>query len=296
MRHLPAMIVGLLLLVPAAAQAGVLFEMRTEDFRTGEIETSLGYADQGYVKLGLDESTVEGRRPGNWGGYGNRQGRRVIVNEGQEIIFRPEGGRRLAELILVNHPNRSYRVINGRSIPYRRDMDRRGGNDDYNGQIDVFGLFLEAMQNGGQDRGGNYQQGGPGYKGKPWQRHITVRRTNRTEDTWFGRCVIWERFRRNVRTHEVCVVDPSQVEYGAEILDETAPMADFYDDIVARIGRETTGVFFALSDVQGFPVLTRTFGNNGEVISEREFIRARSTRLGQNNFLPPRGYRQEGPR
>ncbi len=283
--------VVILSMVPTVASAGVLFEMRTYEYDTGETETSIGFAHQGQVKLGLRQETVRDDRNRYQG-----SSRRVVINEGNEVIFRPGRGNRLDELILIDHNNRSYQVINENNVPNRRrddyDDNRRSDYDD-RGQIDVFSLFAEALQNAARD-GDETRE--PTYRGtNRWQnnRRVDIRQTRRTEQSWFGTCVIWERYRRGNKTHEVCAVDPLRVELGSAILSETQPMAEFFQDVVARIGREMRGMVFGLAGVNGFPVITRTYDRNGQLISEREFIRAREARLHRRNFLPPKGYRYD---
>ncbi|MFN3231869.1 MAG: hypothetical protein ACE363_06870 [Alphaproteobacteria bacterium] len=285
MRSLRFISLIVMLGLPSAAWAGVLFEMRTYDYRSGETESSLGYAFQGNVKLGVSTSAIRE----NQNRYDGQASRRVIINEGTEMIFRPGRKNRDDELILIDHANRSYRVITADSVPSHR-QDQRSDYDD-RGQIDVFSLFAEAIQQAANERDDE-----PNYRGtqrRQYNRNIVVRQTSRVEESWFGRCVIWERIRRGVKTHEVCAVDPLRVDLGSAILSETQPMAEFFLNVGVRTGREVRGMIFGLAGINGFPVLTRTFDRDGELINEREFIRAREARLNRRSFLPPRGYRYD---
>ena len=114
-------------------------------------------------------------------------------------------------------------------------------------------------------------------------------------------CVKYILKRDGVKTSEVWVTDWSNVEGGKEIMGVFEDMADFVHEMMESIssglgsmaGQLDQGFLGVLSEIDGFPVVTLQFADDGSVETESTLRSATERKLDPASFEPPSGYKRQ---
>ena len=259
-------------LVASPMSAGVVFEIETTDHdqsppKTATTEVS---AEGKNLKMGITAS-------------GNSQ-------EG-EMIYR--GDRR--EMVVVDHDDKSYMIFDEATIR------RIGGVANQ-----AMKQMEEALKNVPEDRramieGMMKQRMGDG---APSTRPATeVRRTNEKASKNGYPCVKYTVHRGDRKIRELWVTEWSNIESAEQARGAFEDMADFFQQLLDALPQVPGGGVFPggnaggnilaeMKDLNGFPVVTRDFAEDGSLEGESTLRSSRRRTLDPAEFEPPSGYKR----
>lgn len=252
-------------------QAGVVYEIETTDHR------------QSPPKVESVEMVVEGKLLKM--GLGSSKG-----DQGDEMIFR--GDRR--EIIVVDHANEVYHVID-------QEMAQNLGS-----QIDsALEQARKALENVPEDQRAMVEQllkdqmlqeaaTGPKAevkKGKKKGTHLG--HTTRLFEVWIdGRM-----------EDELWILRWDRITGGEEVADVMLELSEFYGDLIDSFGQFGGGggsplgggdfFFEHLRELEGFPVVSKDFAEDGSLESEATLRSAERRALDPAAFEPPMGYKRQ---
>jgi hypothetical protein len=250
--------------------AGVVYEIEVTDH------------EQSPPKVSGTEMAAEGRNlkmeiaAGETGGGG-------------DMIFR--GDRR--EMVVVDHDDKSYMVIDEEAI------------ERIAGQVSqVADQVAEALKNVPEDQRAMVEkmmkQRMP--QQAPKLPQAEVRRTGERADKRGYPCVKYEVLLDGRKIRELWVTDWGNVDGGDEAEDAFREMAKFFSEMLEAFsdaaggfggfGPQDGGIFADMKEIDGFPVVTSGFGEDGSLEDESELRSARRRTLDPAEFEPPAGYKR----
>ena len=263
----------LLALLSTPSFGGVVFEVETTDHQ------------QSPPRVEMTETYVEGRNLK----MGIQPGRSPTASE---AIYR--GERR--EMIAVDHQDKSYVVMDEAAIGAIA------------GQMSAaMAQVQEALKNVPEDQRALVEEM---MKKRMPQAHQAPKgpasELRRTEDkaTHHGYpCIKYEVFLGGRKTHELWVTPWDKVEGAEEARDVFVDMAGFARELIESfsqasgmpgLGQQATDftVFSHFEELDGFPVVTREFGEDGSLEDEAVLRSARRRTLDPADFEPPAGYKR----
>ncbi|MEM7104788.1 MAG: hypothetical protein AAF502_16745 [Bacteroidota bacterium] len=213
-----------------------------------------------------------------------------------EAIFR--GDRK--EMIYVDHERKSYMVMDKEAL---RAISSQIGNvqsemEDVlkNLPEDVKKQMQEAMA-----KGGNMPGAGP-MAPPPIQRDYKKTGQRGTKEGY--PCVRYDVFnQRGAKVQELWVTDWDNITGGGEARDAFAGMVEFLEEMIDSFSKMGPGgnnpmgdfdsIYEELKEIDGFPVVTREFGEDGDLDSESVLRSARHRTLDPADFEPPSGYKRQ---
>lgn len=252
-------------LTAAPLLAGVVFEVETTDHDASppRVETHQMSAEGRHLKMGVDS-----------GGRGSQS----------EMIFR--GDRR--EMVIVDHDEKSFFVIDEKTV---RELAA---------QISAaMSQVEEALKNVPESQRAMVAE--MMKKRLPQARPvIEVRKTGERADQAGYPCVKYEVLRDGSVVSELWVTAWDHVKGGEEVVEVFKDMAGFFHDMMDAFTSGPMGgfvsdlgdsVFEHMSQIDGFPVVTRQF-DDGELESESTLRSAERRTLAPADFEPPAGYKR----
>jgi len=265
-----AAMLALVWLAAAPLAAGVVYEIEVTDHeqsppKTQSIETA---AEGRNLKMGI-ASKAEGS-----------QG---------EMIFR--GDRR--EMVVVDHDSESYTVIDEEAI------------GQIAGQVNsAMAQMQEALKNVPEDRRAMVEQ--------MMKQRMPAENTLQREDASVlentgerGKqagypCVRYVVLRDGHKVRELWVTDWDHIEGGRDVVGAFEEMAAFFGELMEAIpnmggqGSESLDetIYRYMEELDGFPVVTREFGDDGSLEGESTLRSARRRTLDPAAFEPPSGYKR----
>ena len=208
------------------------------------------------------------------------------------MIFR--GDRR--EVVVVDHDDKSYVVIDETAIAAIR------------GQMDAAAEMMErAMENLTDEQRAAIErarQQGAAIPGMPAAQppRAPLRYQRKGEETKAGYpCVKYEVLRGDQKVRELWVTDWGNVEGGEEARRVFLDLAEFFAELTAGLGEggPLGGVldsgespFEFMKEIDGFPVVTREFKDDGSLDQESTLRSAHRRTLDPAEFEPPAGYKR----
>lgn len=268
---------GFLLLATTPLHAGVVFEIEVTDHaqsppRTESMETVI----EGHnLKMGVPSS---GR---------HSQG---------EMIFR--GDRR--EMVVVDHDDRSYVVmdeaamgqiagqVNNAMSQMQEQMQEMLKDVPADQRAAIEAMMKKQMP---------AQQPAQQPKARP---RSELKKTGERAKRSGYPCVKYEVLNGGRKTHELWVTDWSNIEGGEDVVGAFEDMADFFRELIdamPEMGQDDSDIndnmFEFIKEVEGYPVLTREFGNDGALDGETALRSARRQTLNPDDFEPPSGYKRQ---
>ena len=207
-----------------------------------------------------------------------------------EMIFR--GDRR--EMVVVNHDEKSYLVMDEATLKeLAATMNEAMAAMEQalasvpEGQREKFRQMMQSkMPNAGTER-------------VPSE----LRNTGETDTIRGYPCVRYEIWRGGVRTRELWVTDWSNVEGGDEVAAGFQDMAEFFKEMMdslssmSGMGGFSEGFadssFEHMKEMNGFPVVSREFDNNGVFEGMAALKSANVKSLDPATFEPPNGYKRQ---
>lgn len=200
-----------------------------------------------------------------------------------EVIFRTER----KEMLIVDHGERTYMVMDQATLEGLAEQMRQMA-ERLQAMPPAQREMVERMMQG---------RGGAGATAPPV---IEFRDTGeRGEHAGYATRRV-DMYADERKTHELWITDWSNMEGADEARPAFVALAEFGKQIVASLsqipmlqGMETNNSFAALASVDGFPILTRDIGDNGQVVRESAFKSATIQAIAPSEFEPPDGYRQQ---
>lgn len=209
---------------------------------------------------------------------------------GDEAIYR--GDQR--QMVSVDHDERSFSVIDRttmgqmsqRMATAMPQMDELLKNVPADQRALVEQMMKQRMPQ---------QAGGGAHSAKPRDRQITKTSSRATKAGY--PCVKYDVLEDGRKIRELWVTDWDNIHGGKETIHVFSDMAEFFDDMRRSMpmggGNDMGGNMFAeIKRVNGFPVLTREFAEDGSLESESWLRSAKRRQLDPAEFEPPRGYRR----
>jgi hypothetical protein len=266
----------------APAVAGVVYTVETQHLSSSPAETSTG------------TMSVEG---------GNL--RMQIANAGDghngEIIFRHWGdphenlsgktadgsGR---EMVMVNHDDKTYIVMDEATMQQMAAQ--------LNQAMAAMDQALAAVPESQRKKMEEMMKSRMPMPAAP-REPSELRKTGDTDTINGYPCVRYEVWRDGSKERELWVTDWSNVEGSAEVADVFRDMAAFMTELLdslPNIGgmKGLANESFAhLEEMNGFPVLTREFADNGAVELETTLKSSHEADLSAADFEPPKGYKRQ---
>ena len=264
--------VALTALITLPAGAGVVFEIETTDHEQSppKTESLEGYVEGKNIKMGI----ASGRN-----------------NDKGDMIYR--GDRR--EMVVVDHNEKSYIVMDEQAV------------QEIAGQVSsAMSQVQEALKNVPEDQRAMVEKMlkermPPGAAAEAPKRPKTeLRKTNERAEKNGYPCVKYEVFRENRKLRELWVTNWSNVEGGEDAVGAFEDMADFFEELLDSIpdfgqggdGAFDGGVFEHMRELDGFPVVTREFGEDGSLEDETSLRSSSRRTLDPADFEPPAGYKR----
>ena len=126
---------------------------------------------------------------------------------------------------------------------------------------------------------------------------VKLRNTGKTEQVGEYTCRLWEGTRDGVVQWQHCVVDFDKVTGSREAMESmkamSAMMEEFMQSMDAAWFRDAVGdAWEGMKDIDGYPVLTRTF-KDGKPDTETVLQSARTATLAASSFEAPSGYKRK---
>ena len=260
-------------LLAAPLTAGVVFEIETTD----HAQSSEPY---------LHEATAEGKNI-------KMEIRDAKSGDG-EAIFR--GDRR--QMVVVDHREKSYMVVDQEMI------------QGVSAQLQTVGTQIqEALKNVPEDQRAmiekmmreNMPSQAPTAQGP----RSTVKKTGERAEHNGYPCVRYDLMQGDRKVKEYWVTDWSNVDGGENLEDVYLEMSQFFRELLASFessmagsGLPTGGGFLgdnpfeSFEELDGFPVVTRKFDEDGSLESESVLRSSRRMALDPDAFEPPSGYKR----
>lgn len=247
---------------------GVVYEIEVKDHgqSTPKRESLQAAVEGRYLKMGI-ASSGEGEKG--------------------EMIFR--GDRR--EMIVVNHDNRIYHVMDEAAI------------GQIAGQLSqVEQQMREALKNVPEDKRTMIEQmmkQRMPQQQVPQRSETELKKTSERAEHNGYPCVKYEVFLGGQKIREVWVTDWSNVEGGTDFSRVFEDMSDFLKEMRGSFSGAFGSVggspnaFEHMKEIGGFPVVSRDFGEDGSLEGESSLRSARRQTMDPNAFEPPSGYKRQ---
>jgi hypothetical protein len=263
---------SILALLAAPAFAGVVFEVETTDHRNNNTETVQTVVEG--KNLAMDVPAGTGRDDG-------------------KAIFR--GDRR--EMVVVDHGNNSYIVIDkemmtavaGQLNSAMAQMQEALKNVPAEQRAMVEEMMKKRMGDAMPQGGGSAPKS-------------ELRKTGDRESHNGYSCTEYEIRLEGRKTHELCVTPWSDVEGSSEARDAFLEMADFAQELLdsfsqmsgmPNVGGDAFSVYTHFREIDGFPVVTRSFSEGGELTDESILRSSERRTIDPADFEPPAGYKRQ---
>lgn len=260
-RNATALLLGLALSVPALA--GVVFEVETT--RNGVVEVSEMSAEGKMLAMGVP------------GGLGDSEG---------EIVYNGE----LRQVAVIDHSRRSYLIFDQQMVEQiagvTAQMQEMLKNVPEGQRAAIEEMMKQKMP----------QQADPAALAA-----LQIEDTGERAEMAGYPCVKYVVLREGRPVTELWVTDWRNVAGGDEIMGVFRDMADFMREMMESIstglgpmaGQLDQGMVRLMSDIDGFPVVTRQLTADGSVESESVLRSAAERDLDPGTFEPPKGYKRQ---
>jgi hypothetical protein len=249
--------------------AGVVYEIENRQTSPETVQNSEISVEGSWLKMTIDENT------GEFDG---------------EMIFR--GDRR--EMVIVNHKEKTYTVLDEatmeklaqqmeKAMAAMAEMERALANVPESQRARVEEMMKSRLPN----------------MGKPPE-PTELRKTGDTDTLRGYPCVRYEILRGGIRLREMWVTDWANVEGGSDAAAAFQGMAEFFQEMIESLpkfgtmgGGSATAAFEHMRDMNGFPVVSREFADDGSLQSMGLLISATPADLGPENFEPNPKYKRQ---
>lgn len=267
-------LIAVLLVSMGSVRAGVVFEIETIDHQQQDSQPQ------------TTRVAVEGRRLsiGIAPGEKNRRGG----------VMQFRGDRR--EMVLVDHDSQSYFLMDAQTL-------RQLGNQLDSALSHMQGQAQQALQGMSAEQRALVE--GMMKDRMPVQEparkpQTTVRRLDQSAEVYGYPCQLYEVRRDGRKIRDLWVTDWSNIQGGSELAPVFADMGQFHQemmDAMPRMGGQSGGMgdspYSTMKEINGLPVASRDYADDGSVESETALRSARLQQLDPSTFEPPSGYKRQ---
>ena len=203
-----------------------------------------------------------------------------------EMIFR--GDRR--EMVVVDHKDKSYFVLD-------EEQMRALGNQ-VNQAMESMEQALAMLPESQRAQMEKMMKSRMPDVGTP-REPSELKKTGETDTVNGYPCVKYIVLRAGVKERELWVTGWDNVDGGADVASLFGEMADFMKEMLDSLpqigGQKSFGdpTFDHMKEMNGFPVVTREYGDGGAVVSEATLKGSRSVNFSPGDFEPPKNYRHK---
>ena len=267
----PFSIFCLITIFVVPAWTGVVFEVETKD-----------HGDSG--KAGTTQISAEGKnlkmdiQPGDRGGE-------------SEAIF--HGDRR--EMVVVDHNNKAYMVIDQEAI--KAIVGQVGS---------MMSQMEEALKNVPESQRAMVEEmmkKKMPQKSQKASLNIEARKAGGKKKVNGYPTIGYEVLVNGKRSQELWVTPWSNIEGGKDAKEAFGEMGSFFKEMMEAFSsmgggdkqtKKMGGAFFAvLEELDGFPVVTKSFNDDGSLDTESELRSSKRMKLDPADFEPPAGYKRQ---
>jgi hypothetical protein len=263
----PVLFVTSTLALEPGANPGVIFDLELSNLTSAAPSVSnLHYAIEGHdVKVTMANAT---------GGT-------------SDMIF--HGAKQ--EMVIINHANKTYMVMDKATVDQM--VSQLGG---------VMAQMQEAMKNMPPEQRAAMEKMMAGRLGgaAPAAEPVVMHNTGEHGTEAGYAAVRWEATRGGRKIREMWVASWSSIHGAAEAQAAMSAMAEYGKSMMESlsksglpIGRSIDDSLFQFQALNGFPVVTREFGDDGKATSETTLKGARQETIPASEFQPPAGYHQQ---
>ena len=268
---------------PPAANPGVVYEIEVTDHEQSPPRTETMEVVAEGKNLTMEVQSGEGDSKGT-------------------MIFRGDRGKK-GEMVYVDTEKQAYYVMDDATI------ERMGGMfDEAQKRMEEALQHLTEEQREAIRKAQEQGVGGAGIPGamKPPRAKSELKKTGERDTKNGYPCVKYDVYRDGQKIRELWVTDWDNVEGGAEARGAFLAMADFIEYMLETLPEagpfggpdDGDNMFDRIEEMNGFPIVTREFGDDGSLEGESSLRSARHRTLDPDAFEPPSGYKRMsmGPR
>lgn len=262
-------VLTLALCISIPVSAGVVFEVETTDHENGgRVESTQTYVEGKNLKM---EIAAGGGRSGG------------------EAIYRGDW----REMVVVDHDDKSYMVMDEEALTAVA------------GQVSqALGQLEDALKHVPEGQRAELEKLMKGRMPQqaPSRPASEVRKTGERAEMQGYPCVKYEVWRAGARVRELWVTNWKNVEGGEEVIDTFEDVAKFFSDLADSLSDATgfpglgdsmgDNLFEHMTEIDGFPIVTREFGDDDSLDSETTLRSSRRRTLDPADFEPPSGYKR----
>lgn len=252
-----------LVLVAIPSSSGVLYEVESSH---GGTAAQTGIAVDG-LKMKMDVASGDK----DWNGH---------------MIF--DGDRH--EMIVVNHDKKTYFVID------EEQMEKLAST--VNQAMASMEQALSALPESQRAKMEKMMKSRMPDVGTP-REPSELKNTGGSETVNGFDCAVYEVWRGGVRERELCVTGWDNVAGGSEVADVFYEMGAFMTEMLDSLpsmgggGSLGDATYEHLKSMNGFPVRTREYDDNGKLSGQSSLISSREAALDPADFEPPKKYKRQ---
>lgn len=202
------------------------------------------------------------------------------------------------EMVVINHEDKSYIVMDEATMKEMAAKMSDAMSKMNEAMAKMPKAQREAMKKMMERSGAGAAMGGPP-KAPPSRTEL--RKTGDTGTQAGYPCVKYEVLSNNRVVQELWVTEYSHIDGGEEAAAAMEEMAGFFQEMTDSFQEMSRGMggpidnstFEHLKELNGFPVVTRVFDEDGELTTETELKSSRRESLGADQFEPPAGYKRQ---
>ncbi len=262
-------------LVNAPLFAGVVYEIETTDHEQSPPKTeSIEMAAEGnHLKMGIPARSESGKKDGF-------------------AVFR---GGDDPKMVVVDHEQQSY-----------YEMDRAQAQAIAGKVNDAMSQMQEALKNVPEDRRAMVEQMMKQQmpQSAPELPKSTMRKTGDKATHAGFPCVKYEVLMDGRKVRELWVTDWNNIEGSQDVKATFEEMADFFRELMESFsgmagaagglpGGNNMGFFEHMKELDGFPVITKEFNDDGSLGNEATLRSASRRTIDPEDFEPPAGYKRQ---
>ena len=256
-------------LLATTSFAGVVYEIENRQMSTETVQTSAISVEGPNLKMLMDS------------GDGQDEG---------EMIFRGEN----REMIVVNHKERTYMVLDEDTMNQLAEQMKQASA--------ALAEMEKALANMPESQRAQVEKMMRSRLPNMSEPVVpTELRKTGDEDTMKGYpCVRYEILRDGMVIRELWVTDWSNVEGGEDTAAAFQAMADFFRQMIESLPKfgqmgqaSATAAFEHMREINGFPVLTREFADDGSLESIAALTAAEQADLNASDFEPNPKYKRQ---
>ncbi len=252
-----------LLIAALSASAGVVYEVESN---YGDTATKAGIAVSG-LQMKMDVASGEK----DWNGY---------------MLFNGDS----REMIVVNHDNKSYFVID------QEQLKKLAGT--INQAMASMEQALAAMPESQRAKMEKMMKSRMPDMGTP-REPSELKKTGASDSVNGFDCEVYEVWRSGLRERELCVTDWNNVAGGRQVADVFYEMGEFMTEMLDSLpkmgnaGSIADAAYEHLKEMDGFPVRTLEYGDDGVLDGQSMLISSREADFEPSDFEPPKGYKRQ---